>query len=55
MKKRIKSQNKLISRDFFKLLDDQDVPLAIQMSAKGVLQAESAIYKAEIDSAAGNF
>ena len=46
----------MISRVFFfKLLDDQDVPLAIQMSAKGVLQVESAIYKAEIDSAAGNF
>ena len=39
---------------FSNFSDDQDVPLAIQMSAKGVLQAESAIYKAEIDSAAGN-
>ena len=39
----------------FSIVDDQDVPLAIQMSAKAVLQAESAIHKAEIECAAGTW
>ena len=40
---------------FFFSVDDQEVPLAIQMSAKAVLQAESAIHKAEVESAAGTW
>ena len=49
--------------DFFKIVvlpdfqefavDDQEVPLAVQMSAKAVIQAQSAIHKAEIEAAAG--
>lgn len=36
-------------------IDDNDVPLAIQMSAKAVLDAQSAIHKAEIEAAAGSW
>jgi len=36
-------------------IDNNDVPLAIQMSAKAVLQADSAIHKAEIECAAGTW
>ena len=36
-------------------VDDQEVPLAIQMSAKAVIQADSAIHKAEVEAAAGSW
>ena len=36
-------------------VDDQDVPLAVQMSAKAVIQADSAIHKAEVEAAAGSW
>ncbi len=36
-------------------VDDNDVPLALQMSAKGIISAESATYKAEIEAAAGSW
>ena len=54
-------KNKLSLLDYewvfltFSIVDDQEVPLAIQMSAKAVLQAESAIHKAEIECAAGTW
>lgn len=35
--------------------DDQEVPLAVQMSAKAVIQAESAIHKAELEAAANTW
>lgn len=35
--------------------DDNDVPLAIQMSANAVLKAQSAIHKAEVEAAAGSW
>ena len=36
-------------------VDDQEVPLAVQMSAKAVIQADSAIHKAEVEAAAGSW
>ena len=36
-------------------VDDQDVPLAVQMSAKAVIQADSAIHRAEVEAMAGSW
>ena len=41
--------------NFFSISDDNDVPLAIQMSAKAVIQAESAIHKEALEAAAGTW
>ena len=35
--------------------DDNDVPLAIQMSARAVIQADSAIHKEALEAAAGTW
>ena len=35
--------------------DNNDVPLAIQMSAKAVIQADSAIHKEALEAAAGSW
>ena len=39
----------------FVLSDDNDVPLAIQMSARAVIQADSAIHKEALEAAAGTW
>ena len=36
-------------------LDDPDIPLAIQMSAKAILKADSAVRKGELEAAAGTW
>ena len=40
---------------FFIFSDDNDVPLAIQMSARAVIQADSAIHKEALEAAAGTW
>ena len=39
----------------FVLSDDNDVPLAIQMAARAVIQADSAIHKEALEAAAGTW
>ena len=41
--------------NFLFFSDDNDVPLAIQMSARAVIQADSAIHKEALEAAAGTW
>ena len=51
----MKKKMKFLILFFLFFSDDNDVPLAIQMSARAVIQADSAIHKEALEAAAGTW